>query len=1502
GSFVIQVAATDPDTEEFSKNIYSIDGPDSEFFEIDRISGNLTLKKTLDREKKSVHKFKVYAQDGFWKVSASMTIIVEDSNDNSPKFLEDVYNFTILKKNVLAERKIGKITATDEDEGKNKEILYFLVPNITFIQIDPKSGRLSFSTTRDIADIVDTTDPISFEVGAMDLGSPSNVAITKVNIFIIDETHFENCEFVKESYNFFVNKFEKLSLGVIETQGYCIFDLEGNSSTVRIDRSTGEITGDFSGYKSGEELSFKIRARSISNSSNFVETEAKIIFKEKIDLVWKLEFYNFTVKENSELNTTIGTVSVNSSSATYEIFSNYSIPFGVDKDSGRIFVKNFIDSDFEPRFEFCQFEIHATVPGYFMKKLETVVNIRILDENDNLPEFGFLERTIFVSGPIPVGSVVFVSEASDSDSELFNEVFYSISKNNNFEIDTKSGEVFSLTNLDFSMSESYEFAVKASNFNSSKSSFCKIRIELRVPVPNTAIFVKKYDFIEISKRSKISTILTQLEAQSMFGIQYFFIEPLHEKFLMERNGILRLTKKLSLNESFVLTSIVKSGLLKRRAPTVCSIRISTNDLAPAPIFPEEKYFLSLPEDALDKEVLKFNFVLPSDSRMEVHGKDKEKLQGSIPDMLIHITGVENIEKHKFKLFLSVLSPGGEILPAPETLRILDNFVSKKQKFLDVTDYRGYVSLCDLKDCGSDICQNVRILKNTWETFRSAEKLWHVPRVQMFGNCKAAQVQKSPSTKLLNEEDCGKSKCFHGRCIGNNTCLCDSNYFGETCSSRIYSFGQNSFLNLPLKKQLSKLSFLIITKESHGLLFYSRSSTSNSSIMIDYINGKPRISTTGLRGSFSSLLQESINDGHWHKVSLKAQPTGTFTFVVENCDDTCLVCQSINCHTVVPSVFIDEEVTIGGLSEKEITEFQPSATFLRACVKNISVDEEETSEFENFEELKKVETYEESRNFGEFKESGILDICPILFPNNYCESSEAQTSCGKGTCESEWDDYKCICPDGIESVSCNSDDQTISLKNGRIRLKLSPFAQNRLKSVHHDSRVFKREDRMFYDNSYHRDVRKSSEENSNSRSSQFLEIDVRTSESEAHIFSMKFGSQRSSLRVVNGSLHYGIYNKENLVDEVIGKSADEDIQNKEKLLDEVVVGKPINDGVWHRIRIEVDSGGTVVRLKMDDHSKEMNSFVHFPKFVFKELESMEFGSFGKESFFGCLRRLVINGQMQLLYPKSRTLLEQFFQTEITSQISSIQLGCENTFICENSISENPKISKCNFASLNPKTRFILVSGLCVIFVSFTVLLVLGLFHYYKTKKRRRLARNTQRISNLQLVSTIEGRSTYKNWSYDELDNTETNRHRCTNGHENSAYLSHNSLETTHIYDEATAENYGRRVSGNYDEAVIENYDRVASGNYDKTFTGNTGAFRPVKQFQKPMVMPRKKPPSPENQPTSSVPNNPYRSRFFRPGETFGLFSNISGNHNYPISLDDFHHEPVEEETGQMSQKV
>ena len=137
----------------------------------------------------------------------------------------------------------------------------------------------------------------------------------------------------------------------------------------------------------------------------------------------------------------------------------------------------------------------------------------------------------------------------------------------------------------------------------------------------------------------------------------------------------------------------------------------------------------------------------------------QKLQGSIPDMLIHVTGADHPEKYEFKLFISILSPIGEIIPASETLRVLNNFFAKKQKFLDVTNYRGYESACDMEHCDSGSCKSIRLVKNSWETFRSVDKLWHIPRVQMSGNCETSSVHETPVMEFLNEEKCGEFKCL-----------------------------------------------------------------------------------------------------------------------------------------------------------------------------------------------------------------------------------------------------------------------------------------------------------------------------------------------------------------------------------------------------------------------------------------------------------------------------------------------------------------------------------------------------------------------------------------------------------------------------------------------------------------------------------------------------------------------------------------------------------------------
>lgn len=109
--------ATDPDQGGKSKVSYAIDRSSDRQrqFAINQ-EGTVTIQRTLDREVTPRHQVKILAiDDGIPQktATATLTVIVQDINDNAPKFLKDYR--PVLPEHVPP-RKVVEILATDDDD------------------------------------------------------------------------------------------------------------------------------------------------------------------------------------------------------------------------------------------------------------------------------------------------------------------------------------------------------------------------------------------------------------------------------------------------------------------------------------------------------------------------------------------------------------------------------------------------------------------------------------------------------------------------------------------------------------------------------------------------------------------------------------------------------------------------------------------------------------------------------------------------------------------------------------------------------------------------------------------------------------------------------------------------------------------------------------------------------------------------------------------------------------------------------------------------------------------------------------------------------------------------------------------------------------------------------------------------------------------------------------------------------------------------------------------
>ncbi|CAM4730222.1 unnamed protein product [Leuciscus chuanchicus] len=155
-----------------------------------RIVPELVVEKPLDREKQAVHQLILTALDGGNPVKSGtslLQIIVQDINDNEPKFEVAAYKASVLESAVVGSSVI-KIKATDLDEGPNGEIQY------SFGAHTPELVKNAFTVNAETGEITvigkldyETKKTYTFDVCAKDNGNPELVGQSSVQIDIIDE-------------------------------------------------------------------------------------------------------------------------------------------------------------------------------------------------------------------------------------------------------------------------------------------------------------------------------------------------------------------------------------------------------------------------------------------------------------------------------------------------------------------------------------------------------------------------------------------------------------------------------------------------------------------------------------------------------------------------------------------------------------------------------------------------------------------------------------------------------------------------------------------------------------------------------------------------------------------------------------------------------------------------------------------------------------------------------------------------------------------------------------------------------------------------------------------------------------------------------------------------------------------------------------------------------------------------------------------------------------------
>ncbi|KAM7006039.1 cadherin EGF LAG seven-pass G-type receptor 2 isoform 2-T2 [Tautogolabrus adspersus] len=186
GTTVVVISATDEDTGENARITYFMDDSIPQF-DIDPDTGAVTTQMELDYEDQVSYTLAITARDNGIPQKSDTTyleILVNDVNDNSPRFLRDHYVGSVME-DVPVFTSVVQVSAIDRDSGLNGRVFY------TFQGGEDGDGDFIIESTSGIVRTLRRLDrenvPIySLQAFAVDKGVPALKTPVNIQVTILD--------------------------------------------------------------------------------------------------------------------------------------------------------------------------------------------------------------------------------------------------------------------------------------------------------------------------------------------------------------------------------------------------------------------------------------------------------------------------------------------------------------------------------------------------------------------------------------------------------------------------------------------------------------------------------------------------------------------------------------------------------------------------------------------------------------------------------------------------------------------------------------------------------------------------------------------------------------------------------------------------------------------------------------------------------------------------------------------------------------------------------------------------------------------------------------------------------------------------------------------------------------------------------------------------------------------------------------------------------------------
>ena len=478
---VLEVSATDSDSGQNGEVKYRLDSSDVPF-RIDSTTGILYVNDTLDTPQD--FRFRVFAEDRGSPVMSSEAIIfisVVRSISITVQFDQGKYTFNVSE-NATIGSVVGSVTAITEGRSEISaydHIVYRIrIPDIgepmdgsgSGIGNDPFYFHID-EVTGEISSFIDfdreSQESYGFYVEAFNTNLSVAVANASVRIVILDVNDNQPV-FSQSLYTAVIIQSTPRETSIAQVQASDLdtsvnaqidYDIESGILGFGVDSSTGEVTVVNTTLFTGQySLTVLATDRGASPLTGSATLFIAVIPSAPGEVTFSEDEYNFTVLENSGIETFIGSVQAVDGNSQNLTDIEYTFTYNtnclhIDPRTGdiRVFCLD-LDRESQSRYEVVVLANHTGEQSNgSLIYGEVKVVIDILDENDNAPVFTRVVYSNIILDTFGVSAPVVTVKAQDADIGTNAEVSYELVGSNNgtltpdeimFTLNETSGDIF----------------------------------------------------------------------------------------------------------------------------------------------------------------------------------------------------------------------------------------------------------------------------------------------------------------------------------------------------------------------------------------------------------------------------------------------------------------------------------------------------------------------------------------------------------------------------------------------------------------------------------------------------------------------------------------------------------------------------------------------------------------------------------------------------------------------------------------------------------------------------------------------------------------------------------------------------------------------------------------------------------------------------------------------------------------------------------------------------